>query len=98
MAFSCFVDLNELPDPYPESVVKIVPDEARLDHNPNALTALSVPSLAGHPLVKGRKYKSLRLRLLSEGHDLKSSGVMGKHLVTKYINLFNLTTNHPRAY
>ncbi|XP_071820565.1 pseudouridylate synthase TRUB2, mitochondrial-like [Apostichopus japonicus] len=69
-------DLNELPDPYPESVVKIVPDEARLDHNPNALTALSVPSLAGHPLVKGRKYKSLRLRLLSEGHDLKSSGVM----------------------
>lgn len=69
-------DLNALPEGYQESVVSIVPDEARLEHNPSALTAVSVPSIRSHRLVRGPRYKHLKIGIITEGHDLKSSGVM----------------------
>ncbi|XP_022109803.1 probable tRNA pseudouridine synthase 2 [Acanthaster planci] len=69
-------DLNKLEQRPQKSLVKVIQDVARIDEDPNALTAVQVPSFADHVLVRGPLYTDIKVVVASGGLDKKMSGVM----------------------
>ena len=69
--------MNKLRSRPQKTLVKVVQDVARIEENPNALTAVQVPSYADHPLVRGPLYSAVKVAVVSSGVDTKMSGVMG---------------------
>ena len=76
-------DLNKLEQRPQKSLVKVVQDVARINENPNALTAVRVPSYADHLLVRGPLYSDIKVAVVSGGLDRKMSGVMGMYVLVQ---------------
>ncbi|XP_043915126.1 mitochondrial mRNA pseudouridine synthase Trub2-like [Protopterus annectens] len=85
--------LNSLKQPLPQQQVRFLPEPVEESSGSEVIiTAIKVPALADHPLVKGPAFKRLKV---GAGHllDVKSSGVFEKHLIGQFESELEMPQN-----